>query len=130
VRSSDCTFSTRIVLSDDGQSAFLFFLQDANGNGRVDAGEREAFLVSPLPRRLCNGDVLEIPDVDVDFLTGTATAGGSITKQIDACPAPTSVPTRTPSRTSTPGTPTPTTTGTPPTATPTVTPTMTATPTP
>jgi hypothetical protein len=132
VRSSDCGFSTRIVLAEDGESVVFFFVQDANGNGDADAGEREAFLVSPLPDRLCNGDVLEIPDVDVNFLTSTATAGGFITKQIDACPAPTGIPTRTPSRTATPGTPTPTTTGTPPTATPTAsaTATHTASPTP
>jgi hypothetical protein len=130
VRSSDCTFSTRIELSEDGQSVVFFFLRDANGNGAADAAERQAFLVSPLPQRLCNGDVLEIPDVDVNFLTSTATAGGLITKQIDACPAPTGVPTRTPSRTSTPGTPSPTTSGTPPTATPTETPTPTPTGTP
>ena len=113
--------------SEDGQSLFLFFVQDANGSGGVDAGERQAFLVSPLPRRLCNGDVIEIPDVDIDFQTATATAGGAITKQIDACPQPTGIPTRTPSRTSTPGTPSPTSTGTPATPTPTETPTPTPT---
>jgi hypothetical protein len=133
VRSSDCTFSTRIVLSEDGQSVFLFFVQDTNGNGGVDAGERQAFLVSPLPRRLCNGDVIEIPDVDIDFVTATATAGGFITKQIDACPEPTGIATATPSRTTTPGAPSPTATGTPatptPSDTPTPTPTSTSTPT-
>jgi len=128
VRSSDCTFSTRIELSEDGGRVFLFFVQDANGNGGVDTGERQAFLVSALPSRLCNGDVIEIPDVDINFLTGTATAGGFITKQIDACPEPTAIATHTASQTSTPGTPSPTTTGTPPTPTPT--PTETPTPTP
>jgi hypothetical protein len=135
VRSSDCRFSTRIVLSEDGQSVFLFFLQDTNNNGDVDPGERQAFLVSPLPGRLCNGDVLEIPDVDVNFLTSTATAGGFIIKLIDACPAPTSAPTRTPTRTATAGTPaagtpTATATGTPPTPTASATATATASPTP
>jgi len=127
VRSSDCTFSTRIVLSEDDQSVFLFFVRDTNGNGGVDAGERQAFLVSPLPRRLCNGDVIEIPDVDIDFVTATATAGGFITKQIDACPEPTGIASATPSRTTTPGAPSPTATGTPPTPTPSETPTPTPT---
>ena len=137
VRSSDCLFSTRIELSEDGQTVTFFFLEDTNNNGDVDAGERRAFLVSPLPGRLCNGDVLEIPNVDVNFLTSTATAGGFITKLIDACANPNATPTRTPSRTSTPGTPTPgtptpTRTGTPATPTPTgtVTTTPTASPTP
>src|SRR2546426_4050429 len=47
VRSSDCTFSTRIVSSEDGQSLFLFFVQDANGSGGGDPGGPQAFLPRP-----------------------------------------------------------------------------------
>ena len=119
VDASGCKFSTRIELAEDGEPAAVFFVEDSNGDGKPNAAELESFLVSPLPARLCNGDVIEIPDVDVNFLNGTATAGGTITKALDACPAPTGTATRTPSRTTTPGTPTPTRTGTPATPTPT-----------
>src|ERR1051326_5154587 len=132
-------FSVEIGFDQDGQQAAVAFVDDANRNGAADAGESGAVLTSPLPSRMCNGDVIEIPDVDVDFANGTATAGGAITKQVDACPAPTGAATSTPTGTRTPvsGTPTATRTGTPPTPTatvtgtpPTATPTRTATATP
>ncbi len=130
VNERNCEFQTEIRLTEDGEPASVFFFLDEDGDDRPadDGSELEAVLANFLPE-LCNGDVILLEDVDIDFLTGLATAS-SATKTVDACGKP-RTPTRTPTPPGTPATATPTRTGTPPTSTPTRTGTpATATPTP
>ncbi len=129
VNSQTCRFFVTIRLTINGDSTALFFVDDANGNGRTDDGEATAIFENELGES-CNGDVVEFDQVSVNFQSGVAT--GTFAKQVDACAA-----TPTPSGTQTVLTPSPTATvtGTPPTATPTPTapsptPTKTRTPSP
>jgi hypothetical protein len=124
VHAADCRFSVAVdALPEEFANGFLAFEDDANGNGRGDAGrERIAFLLSPPLGNVCNGQVVTLHDVSIDFTTGAASAA-SVEKDPTTCPPPTPgtpVATRTPTRTPTPaGTPTRTPTPARPTRTPT-----------
>jgi hypothetical protein len=132
VNAETCEFRASIRLRSDHDFTLLVFSHSPDGD--ADNGDA-AFLSGYEPTEFCNGDVINIPDVDIDFDSGTATPGGPITKEVDACESTggTATPTRSATRTRTPtggphptatpttgdGTPVPTVTGTPPTATPT-----------
>ncbi len=105
VGSESCNFSISIFAVNDFAQGSISFVDDANEDGNEDSGEAEAILFQPLGR-VCNGSVVTLTDVDLNFTNGIATAA-SIEKDPDTCREPT--PTRTP----TPG-------GVPPTATPTM----------
>lgn len=130
VNSDTCTFTTELVIQN---GLAFFFIDDADGDGQFTDGESVAELTNDLGE-VCNGSIVTLTNVDVDFTTGEATAE-SFEKDPDTCettPTPTvtgTPPTATPTPTVT-ETPTPTVTGTPPTATPTnpATPTATGTP--
>lgn len=128
VNSDTCGFSLQVTLATENESIGVFFVDDADGDGTYDDDGTEATAILQNPvGGVCNGDLYQLNNVDVDFDSGEATAE-SVDQQIDAC-VPT--PTGTPTRTSTPtGSPTATVTGTPPTPTVTPTPEMTVTGTP
>ncbi len=118
VSNGDCEFGVSIDARDDFALGELFFVNDTNEDGSRDAGEARAFLSNPLGR-ICNGSVVTLIDVAIDFSTPFAVAA-SVEKNPDTCsssrtPTPTGpTPTRTATRTPTPiggvptATPTPT----------------------
>jgi len=119
----DGTFFLALNLIDsDFAQGSLGFVDDANHNGVFDQGDGFALLTNPF-KPVCDGSVVTLINVAIDFASHTATAA-AVEKDPDTCPTPT--PTAT--GTATPP-PTATRTGTPPTATPTRTPTRTPTPT-
>jgi hypothetical protein len=137
VDAGSCEFEADLSLEADHDPVVLIFTNSPDGSGDGDA----AFLGGYEPTEFCNGDVVRIPDVDINFPAGTATAGGAIVKELDGCAratvtptaAPTSVTTPTTTPTGTPATPTPTSEEDTPTPTPSPTgpaPTPTRTPTP
>lgn len=133
VGSGDCDFSLSINAKDDFASGQISFVNDANDDGNRDAGETRAFLVNPVGR-VCNGSVITINDVAIDFSSPVAIAA-SIEKDPDTCPEATPARTRTSTPTATTRTPTmvggtPTRTPTPVGGAPTATRTRTRTPTP
>ena len=96
----DCGFSVSVpaTLTDFAGGAFGF-VDDANDNGERDSGETIAFLFAALGR-LCEGTVVKLDDVQIDFTPGTAHAtAGSVRKDPDTCTNATPGPTAT----STPG---------------------------
>jgi hypothetical protein len=120
VGGSDCSFDVSIDANDDFSRGVLVFVNDANGNGEGDTGEQFAFIDNDY-KPVCDGTVVTLSDVTVDFVTHHATAL-SVDKDPNTCPTPSASPTRsvTPTVTGTrTATPTATRTGTPPTATPT-----------
>jgi hypothetical protein len=111
VRSSDCDFVVAINARDDFANGSVFFVNDANKNGEKDTGEQTAGLLNPLGR-VCNGTVVHLTNVAINFTAGTA-AASTVEKDPDTCTNTT--PTRTPTgptRTPTTGGPTPTRTPT------------------
>ena len=89
------TFTTH-----EGVNGFAFspggafgFVDDANDNGERDPGETIAFLFAALGR-LCEGTVVKLDDVQIDFTPGTAHAtAGSVRKDPDTCTNATPGPT-------------------------------------
>jgi hypothetical protein len=118
-----CQFDLSLDVLDQFANGHLGFFNDANGNLKPDSGEAFGLLTNDI-RPVCNGTVVTLSDVAIDFTTFSATAA-SFNKNPDACPAK-STPT------GTPPTPTPTAPNVPPgnstsTPTPSSTPTRTAT---
>lgn len=114
VDSSSCDFSVGIDVGGSNDRVLFFFVFDENNDGRPGNSEPEAFPSDPdFPESFCNGDVVKLTDVDVNFgvnsESGTFTAG-SIDDN-SACAA-------TPTPTGTQATVTPTATGPTPTVTP------------
>ena len=130
VDENECTFSVAVRLSEDGDSTSLVFVQDQNGNGRFDPEEPAAvadgLFEGSSATQFCNGDIVVLENVEIDFSTLSYTAD-SMEKSFDSCNGASPSPTETSGLT-----PTATVTGTPPTPTPTptVTPTPTSPPTP
>jgi hypothetical protein len=107
----DCGFSVSVpATTTDFVGGAFGFVDDTNDNGRHDTGETIAFLFEDLGR-LCDGTVVKLDDVQIDFTPGTAHAtAGSVRKDPDTCANQTPGPTSsvTPVSTMTPGaTPTP-----------------------
>ena len=103
VDSDSCAFDVSIdTLDSSFASGMVFFVDDANGNGSQDDGEATATLTNELGS-VCNGSVVTLSGVVIDFLGSTATAV-SVVKNPDTCPAttPTPVTTVTPTKTATP----------------------------
>ena len=123
VDADSCRFDLSLDVLNEFADGHLGFFDDANGNLRPDSGEAFGLLTNDV-RPVCNGSVVNLTDVAVDFTTFSATAS-SFEKNPDTCPA-------TPTPSGTPQTPTPTPPGggPPPTLTPTRTPTPTRTMTP
>lgn len=93
---SECGFSVSLdVLGGDFSKGSFGFVDDVNSNRAADSGERVAFLFTSLGR-VCNGTVVTLKNVAIDFNNGSATAG-SVVKDPDTCPPTTPTPTRTPS---------------------------------
>ena len=91
VDADSCSFDVSLdVLDNFFAGGSLFFVDDANGNGREDADEDTAILTNPVGL-VCNGSVVTLTDVAIDFLGGSATAI-SVVKNPDTCSA-TAVPT-------------------------------------
>jgi hypothetical protein len=102
----DCGFSVSVPATLTAFAGGAFgFVDDANDNAEQDSGETIAFLFEDLGR-LCEGTVVKLDDVSIDFTPGSAHAtAGSVRKDPDTCPNVTPGP----SATSTPGpSPTPT----------------------
>lgn len=102
----DCQFSVSVpATATDFAGGAFGFVDDANDNGAHDPGETVAFLFAALGR-LCEGTVVHLEDVHIDFTPGAAKAtAGTVSKDPDTCPNTTPSPTTT----STPGpSPTPT----------------------
>jgi hypothetical protein len=97
----DCGFSVSVPALPDAFARGAFgFIDDANDNGEHDSGETIAFLFEALGR-LCEGTVVKLDDVQIDFTPGMAHAtAGSVRKDPDTCTGP--VPTSTPAPTPTP----------------------------
>jgi hypothetical protein len=96
----DCGFSVSVPATLTAFAGGAFgFVDDANDNGEHDSGETVAFLFEALGR-LCEGTVVKLDDVQIDFTPGTARAtAGSVRKDPDTCANATPGPTAT----STPG---------------------------
>jgi len=91
VSNGDCSFSVSLdVLADDFSNGTVEFADDTNGNGAIESGEKVATLTNPLGR-VCNGSVVTLSDVAINFTNGTATAS-SVVKNPDTCSGATSVP--------------------------------------
>jgi len=98
VDSESCNFDVSIdVLENLFAGGSFFFVDDANGNGREDSGEATATLTNPLGQ-VCNGSVVAMSDVAIDFLGGSATAA-AVVKDPNTCPdtTPGPIATSTPS---------------------------------
>jgi len=96
----DCGFSVSVpATTNDFAGGAFGFVDDANDNGAHDSGETVAFLFADLGR-LCDGTLVKLDDVAIDFTQGTAHAtAGSVRKDPDTC----TNATPSPSTTSTPG---------------------------
>jgi len=98
VDADSCNFDVSLdVLENLFAGGTFFFVDDANGNGQEDSGEATAMLTNPLGA-VCNGSVVALTDVAIDFLGGAATAV-SVVKDPNTCPdtTPGPAPTATPS---------------------------------
>jgi hypothetical protein len=126
VNSASCEFNTEIHVIDD--DAGVSFVDDTDGDGGRDLDEPVAHLTNDLGS-VCNGTVIVLHDVDINFAAETAVAR-RVDKPVDACPSGTPQGTRTEGAGGTPTEGTPVeTVGTPgtelPTETPPPTPTLT-----
>jgi hypothetical protein len=84
VDADSCELDVSIdVLDNFFSDGTVFFVDDANGNGREDAGESTAMLTNPLGA-VCNGSVVTLTGVAIDFVGGSATAISAI-KDPDTC---------------------------------------------
>ena len=102
----DCGFLVSVPALPDAFAGGAFgFIDDQDDDGVHDPGETIAFLFEALGP-LCEGTVVKLDDVSIDFTPGSAHAtAGSVRKDPDTCPNVTPGP----STTSTPGpSPTPT----------------------
>ena len=103
----DCGFSVSVPSTAQFTGVAFGFVDDTNDNGQHDASETVAFLLENLGL-LCEGTVVKLDDVQIDFTPGSAHAtAGSVRKDPDTC----GTQTPTPSGTNTPrptGTVTPT----------------------
>jgi hypothetical protein len=84
VDTDDCGLEVSLDVLENDAGGTFFFVDDADGNGREDADESTAMLTNPLGA-ICNGSVVTLTDVSIDFLGGTATAV-SLVKDPDTCP--------------------------------------------
>jgi len=98
----DCGFSVSVPSTAANFVGGAFgFVDDANDNGQHDPSETVAFLFANLGL-LCEGTVVKLDDVQIDFTPGTAHAtAGSVRKDPDTCngtpgPTPSVTPVRTP----------------------------------
>lgn len=113
VRTSDCGFQVEIRLAAEGDPVTLFFVQDENGDGAIDEGEPTASIDDPPTFPVCNGDVIALDDVEIDFEAGSYSADGIVKEEgCSATPTPTSTSGPSPTPT-TESSPTPTTEPTP-----------------
>ena len=95
VDSDDCGFSVSVPADSDGfVGGTLAFVDDEDDDGEHDSGEPIAFLLA-LFGRLCEGTVVKLDDVAINFTLGSATAA-SIDKDPDTCESVTPIPTPTP----------------------------------
>jgi hypothetical protein len=82
---SSCDFSLELPLREAGAMVGLFFVQDDDGSGEADGAERVAKLIDEKQGApLCNGDVVRVEDVAVDFAEAAPSAA-AIHKLVDAC---------------------------------------------
>ena len=92
---SNCEFVVTIELDQPGDTLNLFFCADADGDGRCAPTETSAPYVNfDKVGNFCNGDVLRVSNVAIDFASQTCT--GSLTNLVaDGCapPDPTAPPT-------------------------------------
>jgi hypothetical protein len=97
VDSGDCGFSVSVPADSDGfVGGTVAFVDDQDDDGEHDSGEPTAFLLAALGR-LCEGTVVKLDDVAINFTLGTATAA-SVNEDPDTCAnvTPTPIPTPTP----------------------------------
>jgi hypothetical protein len=97
VDSGDCGFSVSVPADSDGfVGGTVAFVDDQDDDGEHDSGEPVAFLLASLGR-LCDGTVVKLDGVAINFTLGTATAA-SVNKDPDTCAnvTPTPIPTPTP----------------------------------
>jgi len=124
-----CTFAIFVAVGSSNSNVKVHFVDDSNRNGAPNGSEASAPLTNDLGT-VCDGTVVTIKDVSIDFTAPSATAA-SIEKSPETCgvtPTPGTTPSPSPSGSATPGT-TATVTGTP-SGTPTHTPSPSASPSP
>ena len=116
---SNCEFEVELELAGDGDELVLFFCADVNGDAVCDPEEPAApYFDFGKVGSFCNGDVLTVTNVAVDFGSGTC-SGSPSTVVADGCGVtePTTIPAQ-PTRTARPGsTPRPGETPAPPSPT-------------
>jgi hypothetical protein len=100
VNPSDCRFSVSTGLVSGSFAGGAFgFADDTNENGAIDPGEAVAFFLSSFANA-CEGSVLTLNEVFIDFSDGFATAASVDSNQ--TCPTPTPTPTGRPTPSPTP----------------------------
>ena len=92
VDSGDCGFSVSVPADSDGfVGGTVAFVDDQDDDGEHDSGEPVAFLLASLGR-LCDGTVVKLDGVAINFTLGSATAA-SVNKDPDTCANVTPTPT-------------------------------------
>ena len=85
---SNCLFEVDIVLAAPGDSLFLFFCADSDGNGSCEPTEISApYLNFDRVGNFCNGDVLRVTDVSIDFASQIC-SGSPASVVADGCAPP------------------------------------------